>query len=177
MGNKAIFKDKAKRTSHRLRRIICYALAFSLLLTLGSCQSAGQEAADDGTSSPVQTPAATPTPTPAPTPEPTPFSYDNVFGEVFSDEALSALYPDIEDYEKERTRISGNIARIEDFEFYELSAEQQEFVKLAQQGDIDGSSAEELREVLTKIYEKDPYVFDDVDNVLKIDNRVDIIST
>jgi hypothetical protein len=55
------------------------------------------------------------------------------------------------------------------------ATEEQEFIKQAQQGDINESSADELQEVLAKIYEKDPYVFDDVDNEVKIDNRIESV--
>jgi len=131
-------------------------------------------AAPAAETTPEPTPAETPRPepTPEPTPTPVPFSYENVFSEIFSDEALSALYPDIEDYDKERARVSANIARIEDFEFYELTEEEQEFIKEAQLGNIDSSQERKLREVLTKILNNDPYVFDDVDNEVKLENRV-----
>lgn len=154
-----------------MKKLLSIILAAVMLLSFASCGTPAAQTTP--ASSPVRTPVATPEPTPEPTP--TPFSYENVFSEIFSDEALSALYPGIEDCEKERTRISGNISRIEDFEFYELTDEEQEFIKLAQQGSIDESNEAELREVLTKIYEKDPYVFDDVDNEVKLDNRTNNI--
>lgn len=156
-----------------MKKALIFLLAIAMLLSFAACHTAPAK------KTPLPTPEATSEPTPSPAPEPTPelFSYENVFGEIFSDEALSVLYPGIEDYEKERTRISGNIARIEDFEFYELTAEQQEFIKQTQQGNTDESNEAELREVLSKIYEKDPYVFDDVDNEVKIDNRVNHILT
>ncbi|MFA5676338.1 MAG: hypothetical protein WDA65_07420 [Christensenellales bacterium] len=151
-----------------MKKLLSIILAALMLLSFAFCGTPAAQTTP--ASSPVRTPVATPEPTPELTP--TPFGYENVFSEIFSDTALSELYPDVVDFEKERTRISGNISRIEDFEFYELTDEEQEFIKLAQQGNTDESGAEELSEVLAKIYEKDPHVFDDVDNEVKVDNRI-----
>ena len=109
---------------------ISLLLAFVMLLSFAACAAPAAETtlAAPQTETPAATPEMTPEPTPEPTPTPVPFSYEIVFSEIFSDEALAELYPDNEDYDRERARISANIARIEDFEFYELTEEEQKFI-------------------------------------------------
>lgn len=163
-----------------LKRITCLALASISLASLGACKN------KENNNNPVNIPTTsietqTPTPESTPieivieTPAPVEFSYESVFSEIFSNEELAKLYPEIEDYDKERERIYSNISRIEDFEFYQLTEEEQSFIKEAQLGNIDVSEESKVKEVLTKILAKDPHVFDDIDNEVKLDNRARIL--
>lgn len=158
------------------RRVICLALASLSLITLNGCKNKENENVEDTPTPPTISEVVTPTPTEivVETPTPIAFSYEDVFNETFSDEELSKLYPDIQDFNKERERIYSNISRIEDFEFYGLTEEEQISIKDAQLNNLQTNEIE-IREVLTKILQNDPYVFDDVDNEVKIDNRIKII--
>ncbi len=174
-----IKRVKTYSDTNWLKRIVYLALASISLISLSACKNQGNNNPIVIPTSPIETPAESPEPTPTEivieTPTPTEFSYESVFSEIFSDEELSKLYPSIEDFDKERERIYSNISRIEDFEFYQLTEEEQTFIKDAQLGNIQESDQEKLTEVLTKTLQNDPYVFDDVDNEVKIDNRVNDI--
>ncbi len=178
------YHKKGNSTS-TIRRIIYLALAALSLGFFSSCKNNDEDI--DVSIEPsvtIEIPTLTPEPTPTetiieviPTPKPTPieFSYENVFKEIFNDAAILNLYPDIYDFEAERTRIFNNISKIEDFEFYDLTEEEQIFIKEAQLGNIQESDKEKLIEIFTKILQNDPNVFDDVYNDIKINNRTNIL--
>lgn len=162
-----------------IRRIVYLALAALSLTFLAACKKDNKNEVILPSTTieiPTEEPSATPVETiveVTPTVAPVEFSYEKQFKKVFSDEALSQFYPNIQDFETERTRIFNNISRIEDFEYYGLTEEEQVFIKAAQLGNIQESDQLKLTEILIKILQNDPYVFDDVDNEVKIDNRVD----
>ncbi len=178
-----VIRKKGNYDIHPLRRIVYLALASLSLLSLSACKGNNQNTPSNTPTTPTETSIPSPTPTTEVTPTPTivvtpipvEFSFENVFNEIFSDQELSKIYSSIEDFEKERTRIYNNITRIEDFDFYELEDKEEEFIKEAQKGNIEETDEIELREVLKKILENDPYVFDDVDSDIKLNNRASLI--